>query len=80
MSQSNIPLLHEVIPITDVLTAKLSGTIANPNVLPVVRTAAARGLKVLNKYYSATDESIMYCVAMSMYISFLVFMIAYSCT
>lgn len=64
MSQSDVPLLHEVIPYIDKLTTLLENVIASTSASQVVRVAAARGLSVLNKYYSRTDESIMYRCAM----------------
>ncbi|THH15827.1 hypothetical protein EUX98_g9402 [Antrodiella citrinella] len=63
ISHSSQPLLHVVIPIIDKLTAELENVIANNNLVQAVRLAATRGIKVLNKYYSATDESIMYRLA-----------------
>ena len=60
-----MPLLHQVIPIIDVLTAHLENTVADILLHKVIRRAAARGLGVLNKYYSLTDESVMYRIAMS---------------
>ncbi|KAI0763411.1 hypothetical protein BC629DRAFT_1274089, partial [Irpex lacteus] len=53
-----------VILIIDALTGRLTSTIADKSNLPVVCATAACGLKVLNKYYSAMDDSIMYWVAM----------------
>lgn len=38
----------------------------------VVRAAALAGLGILDKYYAKTDESIMYRVAMSMSILWLI--------
>lgn len=64
VSQSNTPLLHEVIPLIDKLTGKLEDVIADSKRSPAVRVAAARGLSLMNKYYSRTDESIMYRCAM----------------
>lgn len=67
MSKSRVPLLHEVIPLIDAITAELDKYIENnDNVYhPLVSAAAARGLAVLNKYYSKTDDSILYRGAMS---------------
>lgn len=65
MSKTNTPLLHEVIPVIDVLTKGLTKAIADDAVAQPVRVAAARGYQVINKYYSLTDESIMYRSAMS---------------
>jgi hypothetical protein len=65
MSQKRIPLLHEVIPVIDILTEKLEDAIENDHLMSVVKGSAVRGLTVLNKYYSKTDSSIMYQIAMS---------------
>jgi hypothetical protein len=66
MSQSKVLLLHEVIPLIDMLTHKLEDTITNHSLMPPVKSAAAKGLAVLHKYYSKSDESIMYRCVMSM--------------
>lgn len=42
----------------------LDEKVLDPHLHVTVRAAAARGIKVLNKYYSKTDESIMYRLAM----------------
>lgn len=63
-----MPLLPDTIPIIDVLTAHLTNTVVDKHkkgIVRPIRIAAARGLAVLNKYYSATDESVMYRIAMS---------------
>ena len=65
VSQSNVPLLHEVIPLIDILTSCLTKAISDENnIVQPVRAAASRGYKLINKYYSLTDESIMYRLAM----------------
>ena len=66
MSQSKVPLLHEVIPLIDMLTHKLENTVTDHSLLPAIKSAAAKGLAVLHKYYSKSDESIMYRCAMSL--------------
>lgn len=65
MSQNKVPLLHEVIPIIDVLTDKLEMSAMDQKLHVTVRATAAKGLAVLNKYYAKTDDSIMYRMAMS---------------
>ena len=65
VSRSNVPLLHEIIPVIGILTTALEDTAEDGTKLMVVRAAAKRGLVVLNKYYSKTDESIMHRCAMS---------------
>ena len=66
MSEKKIPLLHEVIPVIDLLTKRLEDVSSDAKYIPSVRARAAKGLVVLNKYYSKTDESVMYRCAMSM--------------
>lgn len=65
MSKSDVPLLHEVISLIDALTTHLKNAITDATLLKPVHIAAARGLRMLHKYYSKTDESIMYRIAMS---------------
>ncbi|GJE85026.1 hAT transposon family protein [Phanerochaete sordida] len=64
VSRSNIPLVHEVIPVIDIITGKLLEAMTNDELPAQVRYGAALGYRLLNKYYSATDESIMYRCAM----------------
>ena len=65
MSKKRVPLLYKVIPIIDILNEKLEDASENSSLLPSVRAGAMKGLTVLNKYYSKTDESVMYRIAMS---------------
>lgn len=65
LSQRHIPLLYEVIPVIDILTEKLEEAADNSSLLKSVRSGAMKGLAILNKYYSKTDESIMYRITMS---------------
>lgn len=67
ISQSAIPLIHEVIPLIDVLTHSLDTFISKSSFHPAVRAAAARGKVVLNKYYQMSDSSIIYCCAMMLH-------------
>ena len=61
-----MPLLHEVIPIFDIIiTRALDDYIDDATKLPIVRAAARRGHAIVNKYYSLTNDSVMYCLAMS---------------
>jgi hypothetical protein len=64
ISQSEVPLLHEVVPIFDIITRTLDDYVDDQSKFPAVRAAARRGLVMLNKYYALTDDSIMYRVAM----------------
>ncbi|KAF8586736.1 hypothetical protein K439DRAFT_1340205, partial [Ramaria rubella] len=67
MSTSKIPRIFAVIPIIDVLTATLDQYSSNKALFPAVCAAATKGHEILNKYYSLTNDSIIYRVAMSMY-------------
>jgi hypothetical protein len=60
MSQSKTPLLHEVIPLFDIITGHLERFIDNTDNFPAVCAAAQQGHAMMNKYYGLTDESIMY--------------------
>jgi hypothetical protein len=71
ISKSSTPLIHEVIPIFDVITSALDEFIDNIELEPIVRHAALRGMLMLNKYYALTDDSIVYRIAMSTVFSFL---------
>jgi len=67
ISKSKVPLIHHVIPIFDVVTTALEDHIDKSTLPLVVRHAALRGYLMLNKYYSLTDDSIVYRVAMSVF-------------
>ena len=60
ISQNKIPLVHDVIPIFDILMHTLNKFINDESCLPAIRAAALRGFSVLNKYYALTDDSIVY--------------------
>jgi hypothetical protein len=64
ISKSKTPLLHEVIPVFDVLTRALDDYVDDATKFPIVRAAARRGRSMMNKYYSLTDDSIVYRIAM----------------
>jgi len=68
MSQSKMPLLYQVIPLIDTLIWMLETAGDNKVFFPAVHATAAKGIAILNKYYAKTDESIMYCCAMSRFI------------
>jgi len=65
ISTNKIPLIHEVIPHIDVITSTLDEFMDDASKHPAVRHAALRGLLMLNKYYTLTDESIVFRIAMS---------------
>jgi hypothetical protein len=64
-SKAGVPLIHKVIPSIDSLTDALSDVRDNQEVNCAVRFAVTKGITMLNKYYSKTDESAIYRVAMS---------------
>lgn len=71
VSRHKTPLLYQIIPLIDKLDSHLL-TLMKPNTGPngtglhsTIRHAAYFGRTMLNKYYSKTDGSIMYRVAMS---------------
>jgi len=65
ISQHKTPLIHQVIPIFDIITSALDDCVDNGDLVPAVRHAALRGILMLNKYYALTDDSIVYRIAMS---------------
>lgn len=60
MSQSGVPLIHEVIPMFDEMISQLEDVITDIKLFPGVQAAAIRACAVLCKYYSKTDDSYMY--------------------
>jgi hypothetical protein len=67
ISQSKTPLVHEVILIFDIITQALDEHAEDLTLLPAVRMAAVRGRVMLNKYYSLTNDSIIYQIGMRMF-------------
>ncbi|PBK67360.1 hypothetical protein ARMSODRAFT_860977, partial [Armillaria solidipes] len=59
ISRSGVPLLHEVIPTMDILMQELEKALKNNSLMPCMRAGVSRGLAIIDKYYSKTDESIM---------------------
>lgn len=57
--------MHEVIPYIDILTAHLDDFQDNLALTSGIRAAAKRGRLMLSKYYSLTDETAIFRVAMS---------------
>ncbi len=49
----------------DILTQELEKALKNMALLPCVRVGVSQGLAIIDKYYSKTDESIMWKTAMS---------------
>ena len=68
MSQSGRPLLHQVLPLIDVLERMLLAKANDSSLHTSVRVAAMHGVSVLRKYYSKTDDSILYRISHRAYI------------
>ena len=51
----------------DVLTRHVDEFRRDETLSPMVRNAAKRGRKILDKYYSRTDETIIFRIAMGMF-------------
>ncbi|PBK60315.1 hypothetical protein ARMSODRAFT_898268 [Armillaria solidipes] len=65
MSKSKFPLIHQVIPLFDSLINKFEDFISNENLFAGVQAAAIHGQAAICKYYSKTDDLIMYRMVMS---------------
>jgi hypothetical protein len=82
-----MPLIHQVIPIFDIVTTALKDNIDKSTLPLAVHHAALQGYLMLNKYYSLMDESVVYHIAMSGfltfsslgYLSFLVILVLHPC-
>ena len=64
MQGSRVPLISSVIPEIDELMRVVDKYKDDTAKHPAVRSAAVRGLTILNKYYQKTDESYVYRIAM----------------
>ncbi|KAL1945891.1 hypothetical protein VTO73DRAFT_1893 [Trametes versicolor] len=67
ISHSSRGLVHEVIPFMDLLTEHVDEFIADETLHPAVRGAAKRGRAILDKYYTLTDTTIVYRIAMMLH-------------
>ncbi|KAF8587476.1 hypothetical protein K439DRAFT_1337946 [Ramaria rubella] len=67
MSSSGAILVHQVIPMLDQLTAALDLVVDDQSKHLSIHHGAKNALKVVDKYYSRTEDSHIYCVAMIMY-------------
>jgi hypothetical protein len=54
----------------DYIDKYLAKAATDKKYLPSIQAALAIGKHLLNKYYSSTDKSEVYCIAMSMYTSY----------
>ncbi|KZT31642.1 hypothetical protein SISSUDRAFT_1067594 [Sistotremastrum suecicum HHB10207 ss-3] len=69
LSVKNQPLVHQVIPVIDYLTEKFAAAADDDSgqTSLIIRHGAVNGISVLNTYYSKTDDSVMYRVAMNLH-------------
>jgi hypothetical protein len=63
---SDTPCLASVILAMDKMHHELTAASQNTEYLPTLRIALRLGTKLLNKYYSLTDDSDVYRIAMDM--------------
>lgn len=69
---SNAPIIAAVIPTMDAIDKAFTTGIIDKHILSnPIRNALAVGKKTLNKYYTLTDNSDIYCIAMGAYLFFL---------
>ncbi len=62
---SDRALIQDVIPYMDILTNLVDKFRKDEKLAPSVRAAAQRGRVILDKYYTLTDETMIYRLAMS---------------
>lgn len=65
VSQASVVLVHQVIPMIDCLNHDLEGIVDRYSTPLAIRHGAKNALKILDKYYSKTDDSEIYRAAMS---------------
>jgi len=65
ISSAEKPLIHQVIPLIDQLHSRLTNLRNDETMHASIRHAANNAIIVLDKYYSRTDECVIYRVAMS---------------
>ncbi len=65
-SKASVPLIHEVIPMLEAMEHDLERVVKAKDVPKVIRIAAMAGLQVVSKYYGLTDDSNVYCIAISL--------------
>ena len=77
ISKSKTPLIHQVIPTFNIITTALEDSIDNDALPLVICHATLQGYLMLNKYYSLTDESVVYRITMSRFFSFILYHFTY---
>jgi hypothetical protein len=69
ISIAGSPRLSNVVLFIDQITEHLSTAIGGEKYPPALRNACRVGLKITNKYYSLTDSSPLYRIAIGMFLS-----------
>ena len=62
---SDTPCIANVIPAMDKMHADLTASSENEDYTPAIRAALKLGINLLDKYYSLTDNSEVYRIAIS---------------
>ncbi len=66
MQSTAVPLISSFIPRIDDLVRVIDIFKDDTNKHPAVRSAAVRGLTILNKYYQKSDKSFVYSIVIGM--------------
>ena len=74
-----MPNLATVIPAMDFINDKLTAHAHNRTLSPAIKASLELGKKTLNRYYSLTDLSEVYRIAMGMWPMFLLASSSYTC-
>ncbi|KIJ29107.1 hypothetical protein M422DRAFT_188910 [Sphaerobolus stellatus SS14] len=70
MSKKDVALIHQVIPVHDLIRTHLEKIVDDTKLLKAIRVAASNGFEVDDKYYALTDDSNIYRVTMAMHPSY----------
>lgn len=79
ISQSAVPLIHQVIPLIDSITSHFDAVLDSSTTSLAIQHAALRGLLLLNKYYACTDDMIVYRISMSTFHKVIFFLSSHLC-
>jgi hypothetical protein len=62
--RAEVPFVYQIIPIIDCFNKLFTDAIVDQSLPAIIHHAAKLASSMLNKYYSLTDESEVYCIAM----------------
>ncbi|THU94596.1 hypothetical protein K435DRAFT_668172, partial [Dendrothele bispora CBS 962.96] len=68
MSGTKRPLIYQVIPLMDKINTMLEDFFDDTTKEDSIHFAIKAGVKILDKYYASTDDSLIYRAAMSMFL------------